>query len=83
MISIMSKEIQIVLSSIGRTQKRIALVDRSIQIYKDFRSGKLTKLEYEVLQNTTLSEIRQLQREEKEENGKEKEEEAIHKEDLT
>lgn len=58
-------------------------MDRSIQIYKDFRSGKLTRLEYEVLQNTTLSEIRQLQREEKEENGKEKEEEAIHKEDLT
>ena len=69
--------------SIDRTLNRIALVDRSIQIYKDFRSGKLTKLEYEVLQNTTLSEIRQLQREEKEENGKEKEEEAIHKEDLT
>ena len=69
--------------SIDRTLNRIALADRSIQIYKDFRSGKLTKLEYEVLQNTTLSEIRQLQREEKEENGKEKEEEAIHKEDLT
>ena len=69
--------------SIDRTLNRIALVDRSIQIYKDFRSGKLTKLEYEVLQNTTLSEIRQLQREEKEENVKEKEEEAIHKEDLT
>lgn len=66
-----------------RNLKRIDLVDRSIQIYKDFRSGKLTRLEYEVLQNTTLSEIRQLQREEKEENGKEKEEEAIHKEDLT
>ena len=66
-----------------RNLKRINLVDRSIQIYKDFRSGKLTRLEYEVLQNTTLSEIRQLQREEKEENGKEKEEEAIHKEDLT
>ena len=79
----MSKEIPIVLSSISRTQKRIDLVDRSIQIYKDFRSGKLTRLEYEVLQNTTLSEIRQLQREEKEEHGKEKEEEAIHKEDLT
>lgn len=69
--------------SIDRTLNRIDLVDRSIQIYKDFRSGKLTRLEYEVLQNTTLSEIRQLQREEKEENGKEKEEEAIHKEDLT
>lgn len=69
--------------SIDRTLNRIALVDRSIQIYKDFRSGKLTRLEYEVLQNTTLSEIRDLQREEKEENGKEKEEEAIHKEDLT
>lgn len=68
--------------SIDRTLNRIDLVDRSIQIYKDFRSGKLTRLEYEVLQNTTLSEIRQLQREEKEENGKEKEEEAIHKEDL-
>lgn len=67
----------------NRNLKRINLVDRSIQIYKDFRSGKLTRLEYEVLQNTTLSEIRQLQREEKEENGKEKEEEAIHKEDLT
>lgn len=66
-----------------RNLKRIDLVDRSIQIYKDFRSGKLTKLEYEVLQNTTLAEIRQLQREEKEEHGKEKEEEAIHKEDLT
>ena len=66
-----------------RNLKRIDLVDRSIQIYKDFRSGKLTRLEYEVLQNTTLSEIRDLQREEKEENGKEKEEEAIHKEDLT
>lgn len=66
-----------------RNLKRIDLVDRSIKIYKDFRSGKLTRLEYEVLQNTTLSEIRQLQREEKEENGKEKEEEAIHKEDLT
>ena len=79
----MSKEIQIVSSSISRTQKRIDLVDRSIQIYKDFRSGKLTRLEYEVLQNTTLSEIRQLQREEKEEHGNEKEEEAIHKEDLT
>ncbi len=78
-----SNGIQIVLSSIGRTQKRIALVDRSIQIYKDFRSGKLTRLEYEVLQNTTLAEIRQLQREEKEEDVKEKEEEAIHKEDLT
>lgn len=78
-----STGIQIVLSSIGRTQKRIALVDRSIQIYKDFRSGKLTRLEYEVLQNTTLAEIRQLQREEKEEDAKEKEEEAIHKEDLT
>ena len=59
--------------SIDRTLNRIDLVDRSIQIYKDFRSGKLTRLEYEVLQNTTLSEIRQLQREEKEENGKEKE----------
>lgn len=69
--------------SIDRTLNRIDLVDRSIQIYKDFRSGKLTRLEYEVLQNTTLAEIRQLQREEKEENGKEKEEEAIHKEDLT
>lgn len=66
-----------------RNLKRINLVDRSIQIYKDFRSGKLTRTEYEVLQNTTLSEIRKLQREEKEENGKEKEEEAIHKEDLT
>lgn len=69
--------------SIDRTLNRIDLVDRSIQIYKDFRSGKLTRLEYEVLQNTTLAEIRQLQREEKEENGKEKEEEAIYKEDLT
>ena len=69
--------------SIDRTLNRIDLVDRSIQIYKDFRSGKLTRLEYEVLQNTTLSEIRDLQREEKEENAKEKEEEAIHKEDLT
>ena len=69
--------------SIDRTLNRIDLVDRSIQIYKDFRSGKLTRLEYEVLQNTTLSEIRDLQREEKEENGKEKEEEAIYKEDLT
>lgn len=78
-----STETQIVLSSIGRTQKRIALVDRSIKIYKDFRSGKLTRLEYEVLQNTTLSEIRHLQREEKEEDAKEKEEEAIHKEDFT
>ena len=58
-------------------------MDRSIQIYKDFRSGKISRTQYEVLQNTTLSEIRQLQREEKEENGKEKEEEAIHKEDLT
>ena len=66
-----------------RNLKRINLVDRSIQIYKDFRSGKLTRLEYEVLQNTTLSEIRDLQREEKEEDVKEKEEEAIHKEDLT
>ena len=66
-----------------RNLKRIDLVDRSIQIYKDFRSGKLTRLEYEVLQNTTLAEIRQLQREEKDEHGKEKEEEAIHKEDLT
>lgn len=66
-----------------RNLKRINLVDRSIQIYKDFRSGKLTRLEYEVLQNTTLSEIRQLQREEKEEDAKEEEEEAIHKEDLT
>lgn len=65
-----------------RNLKRINLVDRSIQIYKDFRSGKLTRLEYEVLQNITLSEIRQLQREEKEEDAKE-EEEAIHKEDLT
>lgn len=65
-----------------RNLKRINLVDRSIQIYKDFRSGKLSRTEYEVLQNTTLAEIRQLQREEKEENGKEKEE-AIHKEDLT
>lgn len=69
--------------SIDRTLNRIDLVDRSIKIYKDFRSGKLTRLEYEVLQNTTLSEIRQLQREEKEEDAKEKEEEAIHKEDLT
>ena len=66
-----------------RNLKRIDLVDRSIKIYKDFRSGKLTRLEYEVLQNTTLSEIRQLQREEKEEDAKEEEEEAIHKEDLT
>ena len=66
-----------------RNLKRIDLVDRSIQIYKDFRSGKLTRLEYEVLQNTTLAEIRQLQREEKDEHGKEKEEETIHKEDLT
>ena len=69
--------------SIDRTLNRIDLVDRSIQIYKDFRSGKLTRLEYEVLQNTTLAEIRQLQREEKEEDAKEKEEEAIHKEDFT
>ena len=69
--------------SIDRTLNRIDLVDRSIKIYKDFRSGKLTRLEYEVLQNTTLSEIRQLQREEKEEDAKEKEEEAIHKEDIT
>ena len=69
--------------SIDRTLNRIDLVDRSIQIYKDFRSGKLTRLEYEVLQNTTLAEIRQLQREEKEEDVKEKEEEAIHKEDIT
>lgn len=69
--------------SIDRTLNRIALVDRSIQIYKDFRSGKLTRLEYEVLQNSTLSEIRQLQREEKEEDATEKEEETIHKEDLT
>ena len=66
-----------------RNLKRIDLVDRSIQIYKDFRSGKLTRLEYEVLQNTTLAEIRQLQREEKEEDAKKKEEEAIYKEDLT
>lgn len=69
--------------SIDRTLNRIDLVDRSIKIYKDFRSGKLTRLEYEVLQNTTLSEIRHLQREEKEEDAKKKEEEAIHKEDLT
>ena len=52
-----------------RNLKRIDLVDRSIHIYKDFRSGKLTRLEYEVLQNTTLSEIRDLQREENEENN--------------
>ena len=71
------------MSKQDRNLKRINLVDRSIQIYKDFRSGKLTRLEYEVLQNTTLSEIRDLQREEKEEDVKEKEEEAIHKEDLT
>lgn len=71
------------MSKQDRNLKRINLVDRSIQIYKDFRSGKLTRIEYEVLQNTTLSEIRELQREEKEEDAKEEEEEAIHKEDLT
>lgn len=71
------------MSKQDRNLKRINLVDRSIQIYKDFRSGNISRLQYEVLQNTTLAEIRQLQREEKEENGKEKEEEAIHKEDLT
>ncbi len=69
--------------SIDRTLNRIDLVDRSIKIYKDFRSGKISRTQYEVLQNTTLAEIRQLQREEKEEDVKEKEEEAIHKEDLT
>ena len=51
----------------------LLLYDRSMKIWKDWKKGKLSNKQYEILMNTTLSEIRQVIRNEQKA-GKEKEE---------
>ena len=51
----------------------LLLYDRSMKIFKDWKQGKLSDKQYEILMNTTLSEIRQVIRNEQKA-GKEKEE---------
>ena len=51
----------------------LLLYDRSMKIFKDWQQGKLSDKQYEILMNTTLSEIRQVIRNEQKA-GKEKEE---------
>lgn len=51
----------------------LLLYDRSMKIIKDWKKGKLSDKQYEILMNTTLSEIRQVIRNEQKA-GKEKEE---------
>lgn len=51
----------------------LLLYDRSMKIFKDWKKGKLSDKQYEILMNTTLSEIRQVIRNEQKA-GKEKEE---------
>lgn len=51
----------------------LLLYDRSMKIFKDWKQGKLSNKQYEILMNTTLSEIRQVIRNEQKA-GKEKEE---------
>ena len=50
----------------------LLLYDRSMKIFKDWKQGKLSDKQYEILMNTTLSEIRQVIRNEQKA-GKEKE----------
>lgn len=64
-----------VTKSTEATCRRIDLADRSITLYKDWKAGKLTRAQYQVLQETTLSEIRAIARKEKEENGSKEEKE--------
>ena len=54
----------------------LLLYDRSMKIFKDWKQGKLSDKQYEILMNTTLSEIRQVIRNEQKA-GKEKEEAGI------
>ena len=51
----------------------LLLYDRSMKIWRDWQQGKLSNMQYEILMNTTLSEIRQVIRNEQKA-GKEKEE---------
>ena len=51
----------------------LLLYDRSMKIWNDRKQGKLSDKQYEILMNTTLSEIRQVIRNEQKA-GKEKEE---------
>ena len=51
----------------------LLLYDRSMKIFNDWKQGKLSDKQYEILMNTTLSEIRQVIRNEQKA-GKEKEE---------
>lgn len=42
----------------------IVLVDRSMKIWQDWMSGKLTREQYRILQETTLKEIREVKKNE-------------------
>lgn len=53
----------------------ILLYDRSVKIFKDWKEGKLSDMQYEILMNTTLKEIRTVIRNEQKA-GKEEAEEG-------
>lgn len=38
------------------------LVDRSLRLWRDYKLGKITKMEYKLLQDTTIQEIREANR---------------------
>lgn len=52
----------------------IVLVDRSIKIWQDWMSGKLTREQYRILQETTLKEIREVMKNEQKAGEEEKKE---------
>lgn len=54
----------------------IVLVDRSIRIWQDWMSGKLTREQYRILQETTLKEIREVKKNEQKASEEKKEESA-------
>lgn len=51
----------------------IVLVDRSMKIWQDWMSGKLTREQYRLLQETTLKEIREVRKNEQKASEEEKE----------
>lgn len=55
----------------------IVLVDRSMKIWQDWMSGKLTREQYRLLQETTLKEIREVKKNEQKASEEEKKESSI------
>lgn len=64
-------------SGLPYSSEYIILVDRSMKIWQDWMSGKLTREQYRILQETTLKEIREVKKNEQKASEEKKEESAI------